>query len=176
MAADMAITGLIYQRERLRGEKEVLAKDLAALEQKAERQRRQLASLDKRSDTLRDRLARADENIAALTQALACAFQFTKDDGVSRKTYPKSHLTGWGGLTRAVLAVFKERRIATADEIAAAVAQILGVHLDDEVSWQKYRRKIGRLLNNIGHQGHIRRLHNVKGNTVGIWALKDSDA
>ena len=176
MAADRAITGLIYQRERLRGEKEVLAKDLAALEQKVEQLQHRLATLHRQAAALRNRSAQADKNIEAITQALACAFQFAEDDGASRKTYPKSHLTGWGGLTRAVLVVLRERKTATADEITAAVAQILAVSVDDVASWKKFRRQMGRTLQNIGHQGHIRSLHGKTGNATGIWALKDSDA
>ena len=174
MATDMAAHGLIYQRERCRGDKAILCRELSSVTKQIKAAEAQLAHLKAESARLQGCVAQAEADIEVLSNALSLAFGLDADDGAIRQTYAKSHWAPWGGLTHTVLAVLREKGIASADEIAEAAAGQMSVSLDDKILGKAFRRKIGRTLKNMYQGGHLKRLHDPHSNQVGQWALKDS--
>lgn len=164
MATEMAVNALLYQRARRRGDKERALCRLRVLQPQA-------AELKAQVDALEQSIAKADADVAALTEALKLGFNHQEDDGHSRKTYPKVHLTGWGGLTRVILSLLRNGRVATADVIAEDVARHFGLHFEDKTSHQAFRRQIGRTLKNMKHRGLVQGHHDRHANLAGIWSL-----
>ncbi len=176
MATDMAANGLIYQRERCRGDKAIFHRELTSVTQQIKAAETQLAHLKAEAARLQERIAQADADIETLSTALGLAFGLDTDDGAVRQTYAKSHWVPWGGLTRTVLAVLRDGGTASADEISQVAAVRLGISLADEVLSKAFRHKMGRTLKNMYHRGYLKRLHDPHSNQAGQWALKDSDA
>lgn len=176
MATEMAANGLIYQRERCRGDKTILSRELSSVTKQIKAAEAQLTGLKAESTRLHDRIAQADADIEALSNALSLAFGLDTDDGAIRQTYPKSHWAPWGGLTRTVLAVLRDGGTASADDITRVAAVRLGISLEDEVLNKAFRQKMGRTLKNMYHRGYLKRLHDPRSNQAGQWALKDSAA
>ena len=113
--------------------------------------------------------------VQQLQAALSSVYADTSDDVEARRTFPKKHLTAWGGLTRAILAVL---RAANGDallksEIAVQLQHELGLTFTPE-EHHLFRRQLQRSLKNMCRSGYVERFHDQKTSKEGLWCLKAS--
>jgi hypothetical protein len=169
MGMGMAQLGLRHALARLRGKQLEIARRQEKEQQKLEATQQALARL------AADAAATAHE-VELLSAALSAAFA---DPGTSvepRQTYPKRHLGSWGALTRTILDIFRDANgeALTATEMAHLVQERLGVDLPTPNTQSRYRRQIGKTLNNMKRTGYIEGLHDPAVRKEGVWLLKAS--
>ena len=173
MGMDMGHLGLRHALGRLRGTRRVRARQRARLQDELAAK---VAAFEARIALLDQELAATDEEINVLSAALTSVYADTPDAIAPRQTFPKKHLSSWGGLTRTILDVLRSENGGPlpAGEIAAKVKNHLNLCIEGPVASRGFRRQVGRALQNMHHAGYLEGLHDPKAVKEGIWRLKAS--
>ncbi len=172
MANSMAVSGLINQRSRLRGEALSLKAKLIARRKALVKAEVVLQTIAAEVLALETDIALIEFDADTLTNTLKLVFDCKQDDNIARRTHPKAHVTAWGGMTREVLAIMREVEVADADSITEALARRLGLKFTDETEYKEFRRRTGRILKGMYARGHLERHHSPYSSEIGLWSLK----
>lgn len=176
MNNDMALRGLHYKRMRLRGDQKMLAREANKQRAQIEALKRQLGKAERALAGTEATIARKRTEVEALSRAIELVYGLDPDDGTARQSFPKRHISGWGALTRTLLALLRQWGVSDADQLAGGTAKALGLSFTSSDEWNRFRRQVGRTLQGMHFRGLLTRHHSSNSNQAGIWSLKDTSA
>lgn len=176
MNNDMALRGLQYKRMRLRGDQQMLAREADKQRSQIEALRGQIEAAERTLAVTEATIARKRAEVEALSRAIELVYGQDPDDGAVRQTFSKRHVSGWGALTRTLLALLRQWGVADADQLAEGTARALGLAFASAEERNRFRRQIGRALQGMHYRGQLTRHHSLDTKQPGIWSLRDSNA
>ena len=160
MGMDLGQYGLRHALARAAGQRKTTKREYDKQLAKLDQLRTALANLEEKASKSNATLVALDQQCAALEQALAHVYNDSAESVEPRQTFSKDHITAWGGLTRTALAVIKtcHPNPVGANLVTALVAKRLGLEFESARDYAFFRRKIGRTLKNMHHQGYLERI------------------
>lgn len=168
MGMNMGQLGLRHTIARLRGAQVEKARVRARLQAKLAALQAKIAAVDHETEAI-------VEDIKSLEAALAAVYSDTASDIGSRQTFPKTHVTDWGNLTRSILQLFRNANGGplSASKVTTQLKAALDLSFQEPRAASGFRRQVGRTLQNMRHAGYLQGLHDPTAQKEGIWRLKD---
>lgn len=177
MGIELGHYGLRHALARNAGRRKMARREREKLTAEVARLRAAILALDARVQETDIQIASLELEATELQTALSLVYGDSGDTVEPRQTFPKDHLTSWGGLTRTVLEAMRELGPGPlgASIITDLVAKRIGLEFEAAADYALFRRKMGRTLQGLFHRGYLERLHTQQTGSEGIWRLKASN-